>query len=129
MNPSDKAAYVQYRLGRAEQSLQESEDLLALGHTIAAVNRLYYACFYAVNALLYQHDISNATTHSGVRRMLGLHFIESGKLTRETGRFYSDLFNQRHKGDYDAFVTFETDKVEEMLKAGKDFVKDIKVLI
>ena len=61
--------------------------------------------------------------------MLGLHFVESGKITREAGRFYSDLFNQRHKGDYDAFVVFETDKVEEMLKTGREFVKEIKILI
>lgn len=68
MTPDDKETYVQYRLIRAEQSLQETEDLLALGHTIAAVNRLYYACFYAVNALLYHHAI-NATTQAGMRRM------------------------------------------------------------
>ena len=45
------------------------------------------------------------------------------------GRFYSDLFNQRHKGDYDAFVTFEKSMVEEMLKTGRDFVEEIKALI
>lgn len=129
MNPPDKKAYIQYRLSRADKSLQETEDLLELGHTIAAVNRLYYACFYAVNALLYQHNVSNATTHGGTKRMLGLHFVESGKLSREAGRFYSDLFNQRHKGDYDAFVEFETDKVEEMLKTGRYFVREIKALI
>ncbi len=61
--------------------------------------------------------------------MLGLHFIESGKLSRAMGRFYSDLFNQRHKGDYDAFVTFEESMVEEMLKTGRDFVEEIKALI
>jgi len=129
MTPSDKQAYVHYRLTRAKEALQETEDMLRLGHTIAAVNRLYYACFYAVSALLYHHDISNATTHGGTRRMLGLHFIESGKLSRDMGRFYSDMFNQRHKGDYDAFVTFETDTVKEMLGTGKEFVKEIKALI
>ena len=103
MNLSDKEAYVKYRLQRADDSLQEAEDLLLLGHEFGAVNRLYYACFYAVNALLYQKSIHSAVTHSGVQRMLGLHFVQSGELSREMGRFYSDLFNKRTKGDYDDF--------------------------
>jgi len=129
MKPSEKEAYIKYRLKRSHESMQEAEDLLQLGHELGAVNRLYYACFYAVNALLYQHEISNATTHTGVRRMLGLHFIESGKLTREMGRFYSDLFNQRHKGDYDDFIEIERYVVEEMLNTARKFIIVIEGLI
>jgi uncharacterized protein (UPF0332 family) len=61
--------------------------------------------------------------------MLGLHFVESGELSREMGRFYSDLFNQRNKGDYDAFVEFESVEVEDMLTTGKAFIRQIKALI
>lgn len=129
MKPSDKEDYVKYRLKRAHESLQEAEDLLRLGHEFGTVNRLYYACYYAVNALLYQKNISNAVTHSGVQRMLGLHFVETGKLSRDMGRFYSDLFNQRHKGDYDDFVEFETEFVEEMLANSKKFIKEVETLI
>ena len=129
MKPSDKEAYVAYRLERVNETMQESEDMLRLGHEFGAVNRLYYACFYAVSALLYQNNILDATTHSGVQRMLGLHFVESGKLSREMGRFYSDLFNQRNKGDYDDFVILDIEKVEDLLTTGKEFIRQIKELI
>lgn len=41
------------------------------------MNRLYYACYYAVTALLISNGL-NATTHAGVRTMLGLKFIKTG---------------------------------------------------
>jgi hypothetical protein len=49
---SEKQALVTYRLERARQSLEEAMLLLEAGHANAYVNRLYYACFYAVSALL-----------------------------------------------------------------------------
>jgi uncharacterized protein len=41
---------VRYRLGRAKEALEEVVLLLESNHTNTFVNRLYYACFYAVSA-------------------------------------------------------------------------------
>ena len=60
MSPEDKKAYIEYRLKRADASVRETEDMLNLGHTTTALSRLYYACFYAIDALLYHNNISNA---------------------------------------------------------------------
>lgn len=129
MSPEDKKAYIAYRLKRADASVRETEDLLNLGHTTAALSRLYYACFYAFDALLHYHKISNATTHSGFRRMFGKHFVEPGKISKKMGRFYSNIFEQRHKGDYDAFMEFELVEVEDMLTTGKEFIREVKELV
>ncbi len=43
---------VTYRLERACEALEEADILLERGHANTFVNRLYYACFYAVSALL-----------------------------------------------------------------------------
>ena len=64
-----------------------------------------------------------------MRRMLGKHFVESGKVSKDMGRFYTNIFEQRHKGDYDAFVEFESVEVEDMLTTGKAFISQIKALI
>ena len=55
-----------------------------------AVNRLYYAVYYTVTALLVKDNIT-AQTHSGVRQMFGLHYIQTGKIKRDLGKFYTDL--------------------------------------
>jgi uncharacterized protein (UPF0332 family) len=51
-----------------------------------AVNRLYYACFYAVSALLINSDVSTRT-HAGAIKMLGLHFINKSIISVEAGSF------------------------------------------
>lgn len=57
---------VLYRLGRAKESLDEASILLKNGHANTFVNRLYYACFYAVSALLLTKGLSSSK-HSGVK--------------------------------------------------------------
>ena len=57
---------IQYRINKAQITLQEAKSLADNGYWNGAVNRLYYSCFYAVIALLAERDIS-ARTHNGVR--------------------------------------------------------------
>ena len=55
---------IRYRLSRAEETLEEARLLAENKHGNAAVNRLYYACFYAVLALLIR-DGRYSSKHSG----------------------------------------------------------------
>jgi len=41
------------------------------------VNRLYYACFYAVSALLIQQGLSSSK-HTGVRSLFNRHYVKTG---------------------------------------------------
>ena len=52
LDEQSRKALVQYRLERADETITESEILSREAHYNAAVNRLYYACFYATSALL-----------------------------------------------------------------------------
>ncbi len=36
--------------------------------------------------------------------MFGLHFIKTGLINAELGKFYSDISDKRQIGDYDDFV-------------------------
>ena len=47
-----------YRLERAKESLDEANILMERGHANTFVSRLYYACFYAVSALLLTKGLS-----------------------------------------------------------------------
>lgn len=40
---------------KAHESLEDAATVMEAGHLAFAVNRLYYACFYAVSALLAWH--------------------------------------------------------------------------
>jgi len=94
MSPEERNEIVKYRIERAKETFNEVQLLIKNEFWNGAVNRLYYACFYAVTALLTQNKI-DSETHAGARQMFGLHFIKSGIIEPEIGKFYSSIFNSR----------------------------------
>jgi uncharacterized protein (UPF0332 family) len=52
MTISNREDYINYRFHRAEESFEEALILAKEERWNAVINRLYYACFYAVIALL-----------------------------------------------------------------------------
>ena len=83
------------------------------------MNRLYYACFYAVLALFSKYKI-NSHTHSGAKTQLSLHFVKTGKLEKEFGMLYGDLFDLRQKGDYGDFFEFEEQHITHCQRNKED---------
>ncbi|MDR2065766.1 MAG: HEPN domain-containing protein [Prevotellaceae bacterium] len=122
------AALVAYRIQRAKDTLKETDILLHEGHYNAAVNRLYYACYYAVTALLVKNNIA-AETHSGVKQMFSLHFVAAGKISKQYSIFYSRLFNDRISGDYDDFVIYDREMLIEIRPKAEDFITSIEKLV
>lgn len=121
-------ALVAYRLQHAKNTFAEVGSITESGFYNTAVNRLYYACYYAVIALLVKHNIP-AQTHAGVKQMLGLHFVTTKKLNPEYARFYAQMFNNRISGDYDDFITFDREMIEELIPQTQLFIEAIEKLI
>lgn len=128
MNEYEKSELVAYRLRRAVETLKEVNLHIENELYNTAVNRLYYACYYAVTALLAEYGI-HAQTHAGVRQMFGLHFIRSGKLSPAHGKFYSDIFDKRQTGDYDDFVDYTEEEIVDLIKPAGDLIKEIQLLL
>jgi uncharacterized protein (UPF0332 family) len=76
----------------------------------STINRLYYSAYYAVMALLLNSDLKPAT-HNGAKSNFSEYFIKTGKIDKEYGKMYSQLFTWRQKGDYDDLFDFNKDKV------------------
>ena len=119
---------VRYWWAKAEESLASSRREFQTGSLSFAMNRLYYAAFYAVSALLMERDLS-FKKHSGVRAAFHQHFIKTGVLDRKWGRLYDQLFGDRQEGDYVVFISFEPDYVESQLKQSSQFLKQLRPLI
>jgi uncharacterized protein (UPF0332 family) len=96
LTEEERNSLVVYRIQRAKETLTEADNLIKDGFYNAAVNRLYYACYYAVIALLVKNSI-NAKTHQGVKQMFSLHFIVSNKIDEQYSTFYGKLFHSRIK--------------------------------
>jgi uncharacterized protein (UPF0332 family) len=125
IDEESKKALVAYRIERAYETLKEADVMRREAFYNAAVNRLYYACYYAAVSLLLKYGIQ-AQTHSGVKTMLGLHFVSTGKLPVRIGKIFSTLFEKRHSGDYDDFIYCDKDMVDDLYAQAKEFVDTIK---
>ncbi|MBQ8153481.1 MAG: HEPN domain-containing protein [Prevotella sp.] len=128
LDEESRNALIQYRLERADETLKEVAILAKESHFNAAINRLYYACFYAASALLVANNIS-AVSHAGVKTMLGMNFVSKGILSKEHGKTFSRLFEIRHSGDYDDFVYCDKEMIDEYKPKAEDFIKSIKILL
>lgn len=125
LTDAERLMLVDYRLQRAKETLAEADSLIESAFYNAAVNRLYYACYYAVIALLIKHNIT-AQTHQGVKQMFSLHFIVNGKIEKQYSLFYGRLFNDRISSDYDDFVQYDEEMVAELRPQAEDFIMVIE---
>lgn len=100
LNEADRSEIVLYRIQKAETAYQEATATINLGFVGTAANRLYYAVYYAVSALLIANGIT-VRTHLGVKRMFGLHFIKPKLLDKRFGITFNRLLSLRMTGDYE----------------------------
>jgi uncharacterized protein (UPF0332 family) len=84
----------------------------------------YYACFYAVSALLLYKSIKS-NTHSGAKQMFQKHFIKEGIFSVEHNNFYNEIFEKRHKGDYTDFVDYNKSDIIDMLVPANKLINAI----
>ncbi len=123
-----RSAVVGYWFEKAEESITSARREFGAGSFSFAMNRLYYAAFYAVSALLMAHKLS-FKKHSGVRSAFHQKFIKTGLLARKWGRLYDQLFEDRQEGDYVVFISFEPVYVETQLDQCTQFLEQIRSLI
>lgn len=119
---------VLYRMDRAKETLEDARILANAGRWNACVNRLYYACFYAVSALLVLHGLSSSK-HAGVRSLFNKHYVKTGKIPKDLARIYNDLFERRQEGDYIDFVRFEESQVLPWLSKAEQLMGHITGLV
>jgi uncharacterized protein (UPF0332 family) len=120
--------YSIYRIQRANETILEVETHIKNGFWNTAINRMYYACFYAVGALLVKHGI-DVSSHSGTRQKFGQLFVKTGKVDKELAKHYTDLFEKRHKGDYNDFYDYDEETVVRLYPLSKKFIEKINEVL
>ena len=117
-----------YRLEKAKNTLSYAKSYVDDTTLDSTVNRIYYAMFYAVNALLITKGLYSSK-HSGVRAIFNREIVNKGLIEKQWGEFFTDMFDRRQKGDYKDFVEFEKQEVEEWLKKSEEFINIIDKLV
>ena len=99
LNEEERKIIVGLEIEKSRRTFSEIEILRQVGLWDNIANRLYYAAFHAVSALLI-NDGHSVGTHQGAVVMLHQHYVKIGILSKEDGAFYSQLQTMREKADY-----------------------------
>ena len=124
----EKEIVLKYRIDRASETIEEAKILAETGHWNTSVSWLYYACFYAVIALLFKHGF-HSKSHSGVRTLFSNEFVKTLKVEKRFGILYGQLFNKRQEGDYEDIVKFTKEEIEPLIAAAEEFISEIRKMI
>ena len=117
-----------YWLEKADESLRAARLSLEANMPSIAVNRLYYAVFYAASAFMAARGMDYGK-HSAVQAAVHRNLIKPQLMSREMGQLYGRLFNARQDGDYKAFAVFAVDEVNEELAPATEFIRTIRELL
>jgi len=117
----EKISLINYRLERANESIQAANILLENELFIPTMNRIYYSMFYAIQALLVLEGVA-FSKHVQIKGYFNRVFIKTGTFPIEFGKLFNAVFDYRQKFDYVDLVMPEKSMVEEFLDKASEFV-------
>lgn len=117
-----------YRLERAEESLQAARLLRENTMLIPSMNRIYYAMFYAVQALLARDDVA-FSKHGQIKGYFNREYIKTRVFPVEAGKLYNMVFEYRQKFDYVDLVTPDISTIDEYLQDATAFIRQIRTYL
>ena len=128
LREEDRNVLVILELEKSDKTLSEMEVQLQNGLWGLAANRLYYALFHAVSALLIseKHEVG---THRGAVNKFSLFFVKTGLFSLAEGKLYSQLQKLREDGDYNCSIDIDQADIEEKVKPTKELIGHIKQYI
>lgn len=125
---SDCEPLIKIKLSRANKNLKVSELLIENEYFEEAINRLYYACFYAVQGVLLKKNVK-PVTHKGVQQMFGYHYVKTNEISAEYGNYFSRIFQLRQISDYADFSEFTSEVVKRFLEDARSFIAAIEKIV
>ena len=120
---------IEYRLTQARDSIREADVLTHSGMSRRSVmNRLYYAMFYAVLALLQEKEMGTSK-HSGAIALFDREYVKTGLFPKEMSKALHRAFELRQKGDYMEESEVAAEDVTEIRSAAELLVESAKALL
>jgi len=128
LTEDERSAIILLRMNNARQTFEDAKIIADNKLWKAAANRLYYACFYAANALMVRFGFEGKT-HAGIIRLLGLNFISKNLIDNELGNAYYKLYTLRQKSDYDDWIVVNESDIIPLFKPAIQFINTIEKII
>lgn len=128
LTDDERRIMVNLEMERAEKIIEQFETLRKQQYWDTLVNRMYYAIFHAVSALMIHNAIS-IHTHRGALNAFNKEFVRTGVFTEDEGHLFSKLEGLRERGDYNCFVDATEDEIVPLIEPLKALIEKIKTKI
>jgi len=116
-NKEEALLYIEHAREMLVVAKQNAQD----NFHASAVNRAYYAIFYAANAMLATLGEARSK-HSGVISVFRNRFIKTGELPVELSDIYGRLLDNRQRGDYDLGMEVDAEQAATDIEDARRFV-------
>jgi len=126
VNPREELAH--HRIARAHEALNEASLLVERHHFTGALNRLYYAAFYAARALLATKTL-DSSRHSGVIALFQEHFVKTELISTDVARALPRAFEKRQTSDHGDFSEPTSEEVLSLRDQVQAFVASCETLV
>lgn len=125
LSDEDRKEVVKYRIEKAIRTYSEAIGSIKSGYVETAANRLYYAAYYAVAALLISYKYE-ASTHNGVIQIFGKAFLKNNIVDKKYGKTFNQLFSLRLTGDYeDRHIIDMTTELLPLVEPTKELIDTV----
>lgn len=125
LNEEDRALIVSMELEKAERTFAEKDVLVEGKLWSNLANRLYYAMFHAISALLI-HDGHEVGTHRGAVIRFHQYYVKQGIFSVEDGAFYSQMQSMRERADYNCYYDVTEAEIMERIAPTLALINKIK---
>ena len=128
LKEEDRKIMVDLELEKADSTFAENKGLTENGYWNTLANRLYYALFHAVSALLIC-DGREVGSHKGAAIRFHQFYVRQGIFTEEEGSFYSQMETLREKADYNCFFKVTEADITARIEPTRKLIEKIKSYI
>lgn len=119
---------IQSLIARAKKYLESADVLMVHGDFDSAASRVYYAMYYAVQAVLLTKGLT-VSSHRGLFAVFGEHFVKSGVFPRQMGKELSRAFEKRQLGDYEHGFIITQDEASDLIERSSEFIDRIEAYL
>ena len=124
----ERQIMVRLEIEKADRFFLQAKKNAEILEWDVVANRLYYALFHAVSALLI-HDGHKVGSHKGAVMVFGQHYVTTGIFSPHEGRFYSQLQTMREKADYNSAWQTTEDIISPVILPVGQFIDKIRICV
>ena len=128
LSDEERRIMVEVEIERAEKITEQFPTLQEQKYWDTLVNRMYFAAFHAVSALMI-HNAIRIHTHRGALIAFNKDFVRTGVFSVEEGHLFSQLEGMRERGDYNCFIDATEEEVVPLVEPLKTLIAKIKSTI